>query len=188
MSSELHDFGQADLLGAEAIGQPGQRRFRLFTRSPRGTASLWLEREQMEALSLALDQLLAQVAGEAILRPEAQANVPRPPGAPPDFPDHPDVDFRVSQLTLGYDDDHDLVVLLAAPLELAEDEEGEVRLREDVPPQFATRLSRQQAMRLSGHITGALAGGRPRCPLCGAPAEPDHVCVKQNGYHPVELN
>jgi uncharacterized repeat protein (TIGR03847 family) len=188
MSSALHDFGQAEFLGAEAIGQPGQRRFRLFAGSPHGTASLWLEREQMEALSLALDQLLAQVSGGVILRPEAQTSVPKPPGAPPDFPEHPDVDFRVSQLTLGYDDDHDAVVLLAAPLELVEDEEGEMRVRDDAPPQFAARFSRQQAMRLSGHITGALAGGRPRCPLCGAPAEPAHVCVKQNGYHPVELN
>jgi uncharacterized repeat protein (TIGR03847 family) len=188
MSSELHDFGRADLLDAEAIGQPGNRRFRLFARSPRGTASLWLEREQMEALSLAIDQLLAQVTGEGILRPEAQAEIPRPPGAPEDFPEQPDVEFRVSQLTLGYDEDHDAVVLLAAPIEFVEDGNGDAQLREDVAPQFAARISRQQAMRLSSHITGALAGGRPRCPLCGAPTEPAHVCIKQNGFHPVELN
>ena len=187
MSSELHDFGQAEVLDAEAIGQPGQRRFRLFARSPRGTASLWLEREQMEALSLALDQLLAQVTGGTVLRAEAQANTPKPPGAPPDFPEEADVEFQVAQLTLGYDDDRDAVVLLAAPLELVE-EEGEVTAREDVEPQFAARISCAQASRLSRHIAGALTGGRPRCPLCGAPMEPAHVCIKQNGYHPVELN
>ncbi len=187
MSSELHDFGRTDLLDAEAIGQPGQRRFRLFARSAHGTASLWLEREQMEALSLAIDQLLAQVSGGTVLRPEAQANVPRPPGAPSDFPEEPDVDFKVAQLTLGYDEDSDLIVLLAAPLVVVE-QEGELVAQEDVEPEFAARISRQQATRLSGHITGALAGGRPRCPFCGLPMEPEHVCVKQNGYHPVELN
>lgn len=187
MSNELHDFGHADLLDAEAIGQPGQRRFRLFARSPRGTASLWLEREQMEALSLAIDQLLAQISGGTVLRREAQAKVPQPPGAPSDFPEEPDVDFRVAQLTIGYEEDTDLVVLLAAPLLLVE-EQGEIVAQDDVEPEFAARISRQQATRLSGHITGVLAGGRPRCPFCGLPMEPEHVCVKQNGYHPVELN
>jgi uncharacterized repeat protein (TIGR03847 family) len=187
MSSEIHDFGRAEILDAEAIGQPGQRRFRLFARSPRGTASLWLEREQMEALSVALDQMLAQISGGEVLRPEAQASRPKPPGAPADFPEEPDVDFRVAQLTLGYDEDNDTVVVLATPLELIE-EDGEMRAREDVGPRFATRVSRQQATRLSGHITGVLAGGRPRCMFCGLPMEPDHVCAKQNGYHPVELN
>ena len=141
----------------------------------------------MEALSLALDQLLAQISGGTVLRPEAQANVPRPPGAPADFPEQADVDFRVSQLTLGFDEEHDTIVLLAAPLELLE-QDDEMVAREDVEPQFAARISRQQAMHLSGHIAGALAGGRPRCPFCGLPMEPEHVCVKQNGYHPVELN
>src|SRR5262244_282316 len=49
MSNEPHDFGRAELLDAEAIGQPGSRRFRLFARSGRGSAVLWMEREQLEA-------------------------------------------------------------------------------------------------------------------------------------------
>lgn len=187
MSSELHDFGRAELLDAEAIGQPGSRRFRLFARSPRGTASLWLEREQMEALSLALDRLLAEITGGMVLRKEAAANQPKPPGAPADFPQEPDVDFRVAQLTIGFDEEEDAIVVLATPLAL-EERDGELVQREDAEPEFAARITRQQATRLTGHIAGALAGGRPRCPLCGQPMDAQHVCVKQNGYHPVELN
>ena len=59
----MHDFGRAELFDAEAIGQPGNRRFRIFARSPYGSATLWMEREQLEALSLAVDKLLAQVSG-----------------------------------------------------------------------------------------------------------------------------
>lgn len=187
MSGELHDFGRAELLDVEAIGQPGHRRFRLFCRGREGTASLWLEREQMEALSLAIDQLLAQISGQPVLRLEAQTNLPKPPGAPSDFPEQPDIAFQVAQLTLGYDEDHDTIVLLAAPLVLIE-RDGELVAPEEIEPQFAVRMSRQRAARLSSHITGALAGGRPRCPLCGQPSAPGHVCVKQNGFHPVELN
>ena len=187
MNGELHDFGRAELMDAEAIGQPGQRRFRVFCRSVQGTASLWLEREQMEALAQALEQLLAQISGQPVLRLEAQASPPRPPGAPADFPQEPDVDLHVAQLTLGYDEEHNLVVLLAAPLMLVE-QDGELTAPDVMDPEFAVRMSRRQAATLSSHITGALAGGRPRCPLCGQPAEPEHVCVKQNGFHPVELN
>ena len=187
MSQELNDFGRPDILDAEAIGQPGQRRFRVFARRGQRTASLWLEREQMEALSLAIDQLLAQVSDDLVLRPEAQAEIPKPPGAPDDFPTHPDIEFQVSQLKLGYDEEDDAVVFIAAPLVLVE-QDGEMLAEEDPDPQCVAHLTRQHAKRLSGHITGALAGGRPRCPLCGQPMEPAHVCIKQNGYHPVELN
>jgi uncharacterized repeat protein (TIGR03847 family) len=187
MSSDLHDFGRPDLLDAEAIGQPGHRRFRLFARRAQRTASLWLERQQMEQLSLALDQLLAQVMGGDVLRPEAHADPPRPPGAPEGFPEQADVEFQVGQLTLGYNEDADLVVLLAAPL-VVEEQDGEVVAREDVEPQFAAQLTRTEATRLSGHIAGVLAAGRPRCLFCGMPMEPSHVCAKQNGHHPVEPN
>jgi uncharacterized repeat protein (TIGR03847 family) len=141
----------------------------------------------MEALSLALDRLLAEVSGGVILRKEAQADLAKPPGAPSDFPEDPDVDFRVAQLTIGFDEEEEAVVLLATPLTL-EEREGELVQREDAEPQFAARISRQQAIHLTTNIAGALAGGRPRCPLCGQPLDDSHVCVKQNGYHPVELN
>jgi uncharacterized repeat protein (TIGR03847 family) len=184
MESELQDFGRADLFDAEAIGRPGQRRFRLFGRSHRGTASLWLEREQMEVLSQALEQLLAQIVGGVVLRKMTQGDLAKPPGAPDDFPEHADVDFRVSRLTIGFDEDEDIILILATPFAA----DGESAPSEDAQPQFATRISRHQATDLATHIAGAIAAGRPRCPLCGEPLDPPHVCVKQNGYHPVELN
>jgi uncharacterized repeat protein (TIGR03847 family) len=187
MSDRQHDLGRVELLDAEAIGQPGGRRFRLFARSPRGTASLWLEREQLEALSLAIDQMLAQISGGEILRMEAMASVPAPQGAPEDFPDDPGIEFHIGQMQIGYDEDRDLILMRAAPMELIE-QDGELVVREDVEPQFSADISRAQASRLSQHIFAVLAGGRPRCPFCGQPMEERHVCAKQNGYHPASLN
>lgn len=188
MNDELFDLGRAELFDAEAIGQPGNRRFRLYARSQRGTASLWLEREQLERLSLAIDQVLAEISGGEMLRPEAMANVMLPPGAPDDFPVQPDIEFQVSAMQLGYDEDHDVMLLRAAPLELIEQDDGELTVREDVEPQFSALMSRGQAMQLNSHILNILASGRPRCPFCGRPMEEKHVCEKQNGYHPVGLN
>lgn len=188
MAGEHYDFGNADIVDVESVGQPGNRRFRLFAESPRGlTASLWMEREQMEALAVAIDRLLAQVSGRVVLRPEAQASSGPPPSAPPDFPRRPDIEFQVGQLQLGYDEDDDRVVLRAAPLEVIE-RDGDLEVREDVEPEFAVSLSQTHATRLSVHITNVLGAGRPRCPLCGRPMSAGHVCEKQNGYHPVSLN
>jgi len=187
MSEHQYNLGRVELLDAEAIGKPGNRRFRLIARSPRGSASLWLERGQLEALSLAVDQMLAQISGGEILRLEAMSSIPEPPGAPDDFPLEPETDFHVGQLQLGYDEDHDLIVMRAAPMELIE-QDGELVVREDVEPQFSADITRAQASRLSQHIFAVLASGRPRCPFCGQPMEEQHVCAKQNGYHPASLN
>ncbi|HEX6123663.1 MAG TPA: DUF3090 family protein [Ktedonobacterales bacterium] len=186
MSADPLDLGRAELIGAEAIGVPGHRRFRVFVRSHRGTASLWLEREQMEALATAIDQLLAESTNALVLRPVVQANVAPPPGAPADFPDTPDTDFPVGQLQVGYDEEHDVVLLRAESLRMLEP--GEDPEEPEFRPLLSTYLSHTQAERLSAHITAALAGGRPRCPLCGRPMEPAHVCEKQNGFHPIGLN
>jgi uncharacterized repeat protein (TIGR03847 family) len=188
MAGERYDFGDAELLDVEAIGQPGNRRFRLFARDRGDTsASLWLEREQMEALAVAIDRLLAQVSGRVVLRPEAQAGPMPALHAPADFPKHPDIEFQVGQLQIGYDEAEDRMILRAAPLEVVE-REGELEVRENAEPAFSVWLSQTEATRLSVHISAVLSGGRPRCPLCGRPMGDGHVCDKQNGYHPVGLN
>ena len=187
MSDDVQDLGRAELLDAEAIGQPGNRRFRVYARSPRGTASLWVEREQMEALSLAIDQMLAQIAGGMVLRAEAQAAPALPPGAPSDFPEDPDVEFQVGKMQISYDEETDLIMLRVAPILLIE-QEGELVTADDAEFLLAITSTRAQAERLSTHITAILAAGRPRCPFCGRPMQDGHVCEKQNGYHPVGLN
>jgi uncharacterized repeat protein (TIGR03847 family) len=187
MGDDLHDFGVADLFDVEAIGRPGERRFRVFARSGRATASLWLEREHLDQLSMAIDELLARVTGGAVLRPEAMAEVVAPPGAPRDFPARPDVEFQVAAMQIGYDDERELVLLRAAPLEVVE-EDGEAVARADVEMAFSAFITRLQAARVSAHILSILASGRPRCPFCGRPMEKPHLCEKQNGYHPVVVN
>ena len=60
----MWDFGRAELLEPEAIGEPGQRTFRLRVLSGSEAASLWLEKEQLVALTLAIRQLLEQTDEE----------------------------------------------------------------------------------------------------------------------------
>jgi len=184
MSIEL---GSVELLGAEAIGQPGQRRFRLFIRSIRGSAILWMEKEQLNTLSLALDRFLAHLTQGQVLRTEAQAGGwSTPGGMPPDFPTTPDSDFQVAQIRLGYDEDRSMFLLVAVPLEIIMEpgQEPQALVREDEA--VSLLFTEQQAQILSRAITVIVSAGRPTCPLCGAPLDDGpHACVRQNGHREI---
>ncbi|WIG57719.1 MAG: hypothetical protein OJF49_000464 [Ktedonobacterales bacterium] len=191
MAGEPHDFGRADVLDVEAIGLSGHRRFRIFARKGDRTAALWVEREHLEQLSLAIDNLLAQTSGGGILRYEAVAEAITPPGPPPGFPEHPDIEFQVASLHFGYDEDRKLVLLRGAPIVLIEEDDGEMLVQEDPDPLFSAFITLPQLGQLSKHLFAILSGGRPRCPFCGKPIADkpqQHLCEKQNGYHPVVVN
>ena len=57
-------FGPATRLQAQSIGEPGHRTFRLMVESGDGrAAALWVEKEQLQALGLTVEQLLAEFQG-----------------------------------------------------------------------------------------------------------------------------
>ena len=91
-------FGPATRLQAQAIGEPGHRTFRLVVESDDGrAAALWVEKEQLQALGLAIEQLLAEFQGTMSARPPRQPPVDT-------FPPNPTVDFKVGRLALGQDE------------------------------------------------------------------------------------
>jgi uncharacterized repeat protein (TIGR03847 family) len=179
------DLGPIEIVGAETIGQPGQRRFRLFAMVRAISVALWMEKEQLNNLSIALDRILAQLTEGRILRTEAQASTPPPPeGSPANFPATPNFEFQVGQLRISYDETHNMLVLISIPLGIVMEpgQEPQVILREEDTLSF--RFTLQQAKHLTSSITILVSGGRPVCPLCKAPLDGGpHACVKQNGHH-----
>jgi len=179
------DLGRADILGAEAVGQPGQRRFRLFVRSPRGSAVMWMEKTELSTLSLTLDRAIAMVTEGQVLRVEAHAggDQPRKTGMPADFPVNPTREFQVGHMQLSYSEQSNTFLLSVSPLEISIEGEQEPRvvINEENAVSFAFSL--QEAQHLSETIVAAVAGGRPICPLCHEPLgnEP-HSCARQNGH------
>ena len=181
------DLGHVELLGADTIGQPGQRRFYLFARSWRGTTLMWMEKEQLNRLSLTLDRALAQLTEGQVLRTEAQAgSQPTPKGIPADFPRTPEYDFRESHMTLTYDERDAMFTFTIAPLEIVMDQGQEplALVREEEAVSFL--FTHKQAQDLSSIINLLMTGGRPVCPLCQTPLDGGpHACVKQNGHHEI---
>lgn len=178
------DLGLIEIVGAEAIGEPGQRRFRLFAMIHNISVALWMEKEQLNNLSIALDRILAQLTEGRILRTEAQATPPSPPrGAPASFPTKPDFEFQVGQLRISYDERRGLLVLTSIPLGIVMEpgQEPQVILRDTDTLSF--RFTLEQAQELARSITILVSSGRPTCPLCKAPLDGGpHACVKQNGH------
>jgi uncharacterized repeat protein (TIGR03847 family) len=167
---ENRQQGDAQRAQAEAIGEPGQRRFRLLAIVDGQTYIVWMEKQQLDALGRALEQVLDQLPERA---PELL-----PSADPVEFDLDTRLQFRVGRMELGFDEERDRLVVIA------HDIEGEP----SSDPSLMCRLTRSQARDLSGEAAAVVAAGRPRCVLCGQPigAEP-HACPQQNGHLPDEL-
>ncbi len=160
--------GEAQKLRAEALGEPGQRRFRMMAVIDGVTHVVWMEKQQLQALGLALEQLLEQL-------PERGPDLTGA-DAPAEFQVDTLYQFRAGRMELGYDERHDLVVVAAH--DLAQEDE-------DAEPMLRCRMTRGQARNFSAEVATVVAAGRPRCTMCGAPMGPGpHVCPQQNGHLP----
>lgn len=167
----------AQRVRVEALGQPGQRRFRMLVAVDDRTTVVWMEKQQLQALGLALEQMLEQL-------PDAGPDA-GPGSLPGEFDAETRNQFRVGRMELGYDERSDRIVVIAHDANEAEDENDE----DDGEPALVCRLSREQAREISADAAAVVSAGRPRCTMCGAPMGPGpHACPQQNGHLPHDLS
>lgn len=175
----LYDFDPPERFVAGSVGPPGQRTFFLQASGGGRVLSVSLEKEQVKVLGERLADLLDSVAGEA---GSEEAGVTQTDNAPLDTPIEDD--FRVLSLSLAWDAGRQSVVIEAHD-HAVPDEDEELpdptdralaeSLRVVLPP-AAARAFAQRCER-------TLAGGRPNCPFCGQPLDPEgHICPRANGY------
>lgn len=167
--AETYDFEVVTSLEPDAVGQPGQRRFRLVVENDNRTAFLWMEKEQLQALGLAVDQMLTPIKPVWSSAPSAPAEPTPSPGQPGPA----NVEVHVGRMGLGYDENTKLFIIVAHDAESDAEE----------PPTFRCMVSRSTLARLSDKISALTAAGRARCPLCGQPLEGGaHFCPGSNGH------
>ena len=118
MAEAQFDFAAVDAIDAESIGEPGKRTFRIRILRGDDAASLWLEKQQLDALGEAIPRLLDQLTS-----PDQHSDENATPIYY--FPDDPTVEFKVSRLALGYAQNEDRLVLVARDIETDIDEEDE---------------------------------------------------------------
>jgi uncharacterized repeat protein (TIGR03847 family) len=164
---EQIDLSKVDFITIDTIGPPGQRTF--FLQAAQGTTviTMIIEKEHAAALSIAIQGVLNRLGGG---RTDEEFD---PSSLDLILPVEPL--FRVGKLGLGYDQEHDMLVIMAEELAAEEDQPvTQVRIWADRVKMAA--LARKAAVTVSS--------GRPLCPLCGEAIEPDevHVCTKGNGH------
>ena len=169
MSETSYNFGPVARLEPDAVGEPGHRTFRLLVSGEEGTASLWLEKEELQALGMAIDQLMAKLSGRQEWKMYGETP---PPFEPADVQaDDPAVEFKVAQLSLGFETNTGLFVLMVHDSE--DDPTGTAT--------FSCMATAAQMRSLGRRIESIVVAGRPKCVLCGDPMEEDgHFCVRTN--------
>jgi len=160
----VKDLGPAERLAAGAIGKPGQRQFFLEVTAGGGIYSFPCEKGQVAELAQQGLQLL-KVAGLEADQEAVQRLVQS--GLPITDPDEPE--FRIGSIGVAVNQSEFLSITLGS----TDDEESATFVV--TPEQF-------RAMALVA--VDVVAAGRPICPRCGLPEDPDgHRCPSVNGHH-----
>jgi uncharacterized repeat protein (TIGR03847 family) len=185
-------YDKPDRFVAGTVGQPGQRTFFLQATAAGRTTSVALEKTQVEALAERIDELLDEV----VRRTGGAAPVPAV--APAEFADTAPLDmpveeeFRVGTMALAWDGAEERMILEAQALvEIDASDEDDLEAAEELllqddengPPLLRVRLTGAQARSFAKRALDVVSAGRPPCPLCSLPLDPEgHVCPRQNGY------
>ena len=146
--------------------------------------SVVMEKVQVAVLAERLGELIAELerrgVPEAVLTPQG----PSDDSGPLDEPINEA--FRAGSLTLGWDGGAEKVLVEAR----AQNEDGEAidpddddDEDEDGPDLLRVRISLAAARSFVSRAARVVASGRPPCPLCGAPLDPQgHICPRRNGH------
>jgi len=174
--SNSFDLPAVQRITVGTIGPVGKRTFYLQARQDDQLVTLKLEKQQVGALA---DHLQA-----------ALADLPATGAAPPDegaleLEEPVLAEWAVGTMRIDYDRDADLVVLVAEEISVAGDEETDERREGGIARLGATR---DQVAALAHRGASLVEAGRPPCPLCGFPLDPQgHSCPRTNGHKPPTL-
>lgn len=175
-------FDAPDRFTSGAIGQPGQRSFLLQATQGQRVTTVGLEKVQVAVLAERLGQLV-----DALER--GGLELPPTPGAMPEEGrslDEPLIEqFRVSTLTLAWDTEDERIVVEARAMTEDDDQDDDADDADDAegPDLMRVRITAPEGRAFAQHAVGLVAAGRPPCPLCGLPLNPQgHICPRRNGY------
>ncbi len=167
------DVDPCDHITADAIGSPGQRVFYLQAYQDNRTITVLIEKAQLQSLAIGVEQFLSQISQQNPDLEEASSEFNED-----QMRINPPVDplFRAGEIGLAYDKERDRVVVFTKELLTEEDEP-------DSAAQIRFWASRSQMRKLARWGADVVNRGRPMCPQCGQPMEPEgHFCPKKNGH------
>lgn len=168
-----YDLKPVIRITTDAVGPPGKRVFYVQGTTEDQLVTLIVEKQQVQSLAIGLEEFLAKLHENN-----------------PDLPDststYEEMDmsleepieplFRVGQLGLGYDEESDLLLLIAKEIQAGEQENED----SNVARFWCTRSQLRMMCRWALEVTSR---GRPICGNCGEPIDAEgHFCPKSNGH------
>lgn len=179
-------FDPPDRFVAGAIGEPGSRTFMLQARDGARIVSVVLEKTQIAVLAERLGHLLLELDQQGIA--ELGTDRPAEDTAPLDEPINEA--FRAGTLALGWDGERESILIEARAQTEDEDDPEAFEGLEDIaddpdgPDIFRVRIVPDMARAFAERALRVIRAGRPPCPLCGNPLDPQgHLCPRRNGQY-----
>ena len=184
MSKEILDLEQSTHLGIVdelevlTYGEPGQRTFNITAYSERGSAIVWLEKEQLYNIAFSLANALDRMNPDDEIVDRTLTDIPDDSEG--------DVEFKAARIAMQYDAGRKVFLFAAAGIDMDDINAGE----EDPEPiilQFG--FSHQQAVSIAQRGMDIVAAGRPICPYCHIAINQgeEHTCERRNG-HDIDLS
>jgi uncharacterized repeat protein (TIGR03847 family) len=173
--SESFEMLAPDYFTTGTVGPVGQRVFYLQGRQERRVVTLKVEKGQIAALADYAAGLLAKLPEPGTVSADLPLLEPVEPA------------WAVGAMGLGYDEAGDRLVVVANEATEREEEDGEeesAEAQEGVEGATARFLiTRAQASAFIERARSLVRAGRPTCPMCSQPKEPEgHVCPRSNGH------
>jgi uncharacterized repeat protein (TIGR03847 family) len=196
MAGRVYNFEQPDRFIAGTIGQPGSRTFYLQAREGTRIVSVLLEKVQVSLLAERLTELLSEIRERG--------------GDVPDEPSPADVDaapldeplnelFRVGTMAIIWNGEEQTILVEAREIgeEAGEEAESAAEIAAETAAEIVAEIAAEdpdadvvrvqlkpkQALAFAQRALEVVASGRPPCPFCGQPLNPEgHICARRNGF------
>ena len=164
VARRVFEFDPPDRFLAGTVGEPGERSFYLQARKGDTLVTVGVEKAQVAVLAQRLEDLLEAVDAPAASDAEETGEL-----------EQPVVElFRIGAMALAWDATAGAIVIEAqTPVGDEADVEADL---------LRVRLEPGQARAFVNRAEALLGGGRPACPFCGQPLDPQgHFCARGTG-------
>jgi uncharacterized repeat protein (TIGR03847 family) len=187
-----HRYDAPDRFVSGTVGEPGDRTFFLQARQGNRLTSVTCEKQQVSVLAEHVDRVLAEIGrlsgGLVAVPPKRDTAYDNEPLDAPITEE-----FRVGTMTIAWDpgDARIVIEMFSATddeieLDLESEEAAEALARaeaERAGEVMIVRIPPAAARDFVARTMALVAAGRPACPFCQQPIDPDgHICPRANGY------
>jgi uncharacterized repeat protein (TIGR03847 family) len=146
------ELNPVDFITIGTVGPKGRRVFHLQAGKDDQLVAMVIEKEQARALSEAIDELI-----EDLGKRYPDLSLQKSPAEDMNLRDPIESVFRVAQMGLGYDEDRDMVVLVAQELVVTDDDEDPDLIDPGIVRMWC---SRDQMTALGEHALSTVQAGR----------------------------